>query len=318
MRRRRQRAALGCLYAAPMLQAWLNGALVPMDQAKVSAFDAGFQHGVGLFETMAARHGRVFRVLEHMERLRASAIELGLAEGLRPEALADAVEQTVAANGLREARVRLTLTGGDMNMLARGAAGAVRHDPTILVQVQPPTPYPPELFAQGVGVRVADGRLNLLDAFAGHKTLWYWPRLHALQAAGAAGLHEALWFDMTNALACGCVSNVFVVKDGAIHTPFARGEEPKGGLRSAVLPGVTRAAVLSLAQELGMDAAPRRLDVGQLLEAEEVFLTNSSWQVLPVVRVEQRVIGSGGPGPATTELRRALLERIERETKAAA
>ena len=75
-----------------MLQAWLNGTFVPMTEATVSAFDAGFQHGVGLFETMAARHGRIFRGLEHMERMRASAKELGLADTLRPEALVDACE----------------------------------------------------------------------------------------------------------------------------------------------------------------------------------------------------------------------------------
>lgn len=299
-----------------MLQAWLNGAFVPMDQAKVSAFDAGFQHGVGLFETMSASHGRIFRALEHMERLRTSARELGLADTLRPEALADAAEATVARNGLDRARVRMTLTGGDMNLLARGAA-PLRHDPTILIQVQPPTPYPPELFERGVGVRVADARLNVLDPFAGHKTLWYWPRLHALQDAGAAGLHEAFWFDISNGLCCGCVSNVFVVKNGVARTPIARGEEPPDGLRSAALPGITRAAVRSLAQELGIEAPAQRLEIAQLLEADEVFLTNSSWHLLPVVRVEQRTIGTGEPGPVTRMLRAELLARIERETAAA-
>lgn len=298
------------------LDAWLNGHFVPMSEAKVSAFDAGLQHGVGLLETMHARHGRAFRLLEHMERLYASARELQLVETLRVEALCDAVDATLDRNQLREARVRLTLTGGDMNMLARGAE--VRHDPTILIQVQPPTPYPAALFEQGVGVRVADARLNMLDPFAGHKTLWYWPRLRELQHAAAAGLNEAVWFDVANGLACGCVSNIFLVKDGVVRTPTARGEEAKGALRSPVLPGVTRAAVLSLAEEAGYPVERSRLDISALLQADEVFLTNSSWQVLPVVRVERTEIGPGTVGPITKALRTALLDRLDQETLAAA
>ena len=297
-----------------MLQAWLNGTFVPMTEATVSAFDAGFQHGVGLFETMAARHGRIFRGLEHMERMRTSAKELGLADTLRPEALVDACEATLAANALQHARVRVTLTGGDMNLLARGAT-EVRHDPTVLIHVQPPTPYPPALFEQGIGVRIADAQLNVADPFAGHKTLWYWPRLHALQRAASAGMQEALWFDVTRALSCGCVSNVFLVKDGALVTPVARGEEPKDSpMRSPVLPGITRAAVLSLAEESGIAIRRERVEIEAVLSADEVFLTNSSWHVLPVVRVEQRTIGTGTPGDVTSTLRAALVERIDRET----
>ena len=297
-----------------MLQAWLNGTFVPMTEATVSAFDAGFQHGVGLFETMAARHGRIFRGLEHMERMRTSAKELGLADTLRPEALVDACEATLAANALKHARVRVTLTGGDMNLLARGAT-EVRHDPTILIHVQPPTPYPPALFEQGIGVRIADAQLNVADPFAGHKTLWYWPRLHALQRAASAGMQEALWFDVTRALSCGCVSNVFLVKDGALVTPLARGEEAKDSpMRSPVLPGITRAAVLSLAEEGGMAIRRERVEIDAVLSADEVFLTNSSWHLLPVVRVEQRTIGTGKPGDVTSTLRAALVERIDRET----
>jgi len=261
-----------------MLDAWLDGSFVPMPQARISAFDAGFQHGMGLFETMAGRDGRIVRGLEHMERLRRSALELGLCERLRPEALVDACEATMARNGMKDARVRLTVTGGDMNLLAR-TAEEVRHDPTILIQVQPPTAYPPAIFEQGIGVRVADAQLNVADPFAGHKTLWYWPRLAALQHAAAAGMHEALWFDVTRALACGCVSNVFVVKDG----------------------------VLAAAESSGMAVERCRLDIDALLAADEVFLTNSSWLALPVVRIEQHAVGAGTPGEATRALRAALV-----------
>jgi branched-subunit amino acid aminotransferase/4-amino-4-deoxychorismate lyase len=128
---------------------------------------------------------------------------------LRPEALVDACEATMAHNGLTHARVRLTITGGDMNLLAQRPED-VRHDPTVLIHVQPPTPYPPALFEQGVGVRIADGQLNVADPFAGHKTLWYWPRLAALQRAAEAGMQEAALASLEN----------IEVRDNATHCLF--------------------------------------------------------------------------------------------------
>ena len=172
------------------------------------------------------------------------------------------------------------------------------------------------LFEQGVGVRIADDQLNVADRFVSHKTLWYWPRLHALQRAAGAGMQEALWFDVTRALACGCVSNAFIVRHGALVTPPARGEEAKGSpVRSPVLPGITRGAIISLAEENGIEVRRERIEVGAILDADELFLTNSSWHVLPVVKVEQRAIGGGEPGEVTRTLRAALLERIDRETQ---
>jgi branched-chain amino acid aminotransferase len=120
---------------------WLNGKFVERDKATVAAFDAGLQHGIGLFETLAARHGTVFRAEAHMRRLVQSARALLLSESLRAEPLAEAVQLAVQRNGLDRARIRLTVTGGNLNVLAtRGRSPHV--DPTILVDVQPPTRSP--------------------------------------------------------------------------------------------------------------------------------------------------------------------------------
>lgn len=300
------------------MQAWLNGAWVRREDARVSAFDAGFQHGVGLFETMLARNGRVFRLRDHLERLRRSAAELRLTESLHVEPLAEAVQSTVERNGLREARVRLTITGGDLNMLA-ASGERVRHEPTILIVAQPPTRYPDELFANGVRALVADGRVNPLDRHAGHKTLSYWSRLSALQAAGAAGAGEAIWFSVTNHLAGGCVSNIFVVRDDVLLTPYARGEESRSSLPAPVLPGITRSVVMEIADGevgagLGLHAERAMLSIEDVFAAREILLTNSSWGVLPVVGIERTQIGDGKPGPVAQALRAAWRERVERET----
>ena len=295
---------------------WINGKFVDRDEARVSAFDAGFQHGVGLFETMAARHGRVFRVMDHLQRLATSASDLRLAEGLRLEPLADAIELTVARNELQEARVRLTVTGGDLSMLSGARSGPA--DPTIMVVAQSPTRYPAELFSRGVRIKVADIRTNPFDRFAGHKTLWYWPRLSELQAASAAGCAESLFLTTSNHLACGAVSNIFLVRGGELMTPIARGEEKAGALPSPVLPGITRAVVREIAGRMGIACQVRTLAIDDALGADEIFLCNSSWGIMPVVGIEGATVGGGAPGAMTRTLREALSQAIDGETRDAA
>ncbi len=304
-----------------MATVFLNGRFVDADEARVSAFDAGFQHGVGLFETMSARvvDGAVlvFRLEEHVERLIGSAQELGLSALLKAPALAEAVVKTVSESGLARARVRLTVTGGDLNLLAKAREGGAKAgDPTVLIVAQPATEYPPEMFERGVMVSIADLKLNPLDAMAGHKTLNYWGRLRELQVAAAKKAGEALVFAVTNHLAGGCVSNAFLVKGGELVTPIARGEETerrsdavtqsKGvAIPSPVLPGVTRGWVLEWAARRRIGVTRRMVTIEDVLGADEVFLTNSSWGVLPVVAVEKKEIGDGEVGDLTGEVRGA-------------
>jgi branched-chain amino acid aminotransferase len=294
------------------MQIWLNGQFLDSADAKISVFDAGFQHGVGLFETMLARNGRIFRVEAHMHRLAGSARELRLAERLRTDPLADAAELTVQRNEMKSARVRLTVTGGDLNLLQ--SAGRTQQDPTILIVAQPPTPYPDAFFEKGVRVVIADARSNPLSPMAGHKTLNYWPRIQALQQAAGKGAGEALWFTVSNHLASGSVSNVFLVKDGHLLTPIARGEEEAGALPAPALPGITRDTIIQIAREDAIEIRKKMLDINDLLGADDVFLTNSSWGVLPVIAVENEQIGDGVVGELTRRLRTAWLETIERET----
>ena len=297
------------------MQVWLNGQFVPRDSATISVFDAGLQHGVGLFETMLARNGAIFRGESHMHRLADSARELLLSERLRIDPLIDAAELTVKRNNLTDARVRLTVTGGNLNLLQSEAKSQV--DPTILIVAQPPTVYPPAFFEKGVMVVIADGRDNPLHPMAGHKTLNYWPRIQALQLAAAKRAGEAIWLSVTNHLSAGSVSNIFLVKDGRLLTPIARGEEEQGGLPSPVLPGITRRTIIELAEESDITSEKRMLDINDLLGADEVFLTNSSWGVLPVVAVEREQIGEAQVGEITMQLRRAWLDVVEQDTSAA-
>lgn len=309
-----ERGGIGYREGMPEL-VWINGREMTRDEARVSAFDAAFQHGMGLFETMLATRGRIVRVEAHLARLVRSAQDLGLLERLRTGPLAEAAEGLVARSGLAEgelrARVRLTVTGGDLNLLM--ARDDRPHDPTIVISVQPGAPYPDEMFERGVSVVVADARANPLGPMEGHKSLNYWWRLRELQSASQRGAGEALILQVTNHVAGGAVSNVFVVRGGALLTPIARTEEAGGAIPSPVLPGITRAMVGDFAQKRGVGLEKRLLTVADVLDADEMFLTNSSWGVLPVVRVEGKEIGSGKPGSVTRDLRGDWLRAIRDE-----
>ncbi|MBX3381173.1 MAG: aminotransferase class IV [Phycisphaeraceae bacterium] len=312
-----------------MATVFLNGAFVGRDEARVSAFDAGVQHGVGLFETMQAVERtdgwEVLDVDAHLDRLAISARELRLTERLRVDALREAVQRTVMKAAEEEAgasrlRVRLTITGGDLNLLSNGkAAGqqssnADAQQPTLLISATRATEYPREMFDRGVLATIADWKANPLDGMQGHKTINYWARLRELQAAAGKNAAEALVFQVSNYLCGGCVSNALIVKGGGILTPIARGEEmgnaELGGdepaeagsgkgravMPSPVLPGITRRWALEWAEDEGLEIEKRMISIDDVLNADEVLLTNSSWGVLPVVAVESRVLGAGKPG----------------------
>jgi branched-subunit amino acid aminotransferase/4-amino-4-deoxychorismate lyase len=294
---------------------WINGVFVDNADARIGFFDAGFQHGIGLFETMIARGGAVLQFEEHLERLATSARELRLFDPLKVDPLAEAVQHTLAKSGMRDARIRVTLTAGDMGRPFAGANAAGEKpappQPTVAIHVQPPTRYPDELFEKGVAVTIAENRANPFDPFAGHKTLMYWPRIAAVQRAAEVGCAEALWFSTTGHLAGGSVSSAFLVQGGRLRVPFARGEEPAGdaarGVRAPVLPGCTRAQVLMWAEAAGQVVERAHLTVDDVLAAEEIFLTNSSWGVMPVVRVERHEVGGGAPGPVARAMRERWL-----------
>ena len=292
---------------------FLNGKMLPPDQASLPVDDAGLQHAVGLFETMSAHHGKVFRQTEHLNRLAESARQLGLSPSLDTQALAQAVEQTIAHNKIDQARIRLTITAGSLSMLSGGSPPKAPAG-TVLIQPTEPTVYDPQYFEKGVTVLVAPPGANPFDPLAGHKTLSYWARLRTLRQAASAGAGEAIWLNVSNHLASGSISNIFLVKEGELLTPIARGEEADKALPAPVLPGITRAAVIELAEKLGVTVHKRMLSIEDLLGVDEVFLTNSSWRILPVSTVEKSPIGNGQAGDLTKRLREDLLNLIEQET----
>ena len=269
-----------------MLQVWLDGALVPRAEARVSIDDLGFLYGAACFETMRAFNGVVFRLERHFDRLEAGLARLGVVAPGRA-ALRAAIEATLAANALREARIRLTVSAG------RGQGRpdlASAEAPTVLIVAEP---APPEL--PPARLLVASHRLDAGRALATAKTANYLLSLVALAEARAAGCDEALMLNHAEEIAEGATSNVFLVVGGALVTPR---------IEDGPLPGVTREVVLECAARLGLAAEERATGLHALSAADEVFLTNSIVGLRPVASVLDWWDAPALPGLVTSALTR--------------
>jgi branched-chain amino acid aminotransferase len=290
---------------------WLNDRFLDEADASVSVRDTGLLHAAGVFTTMRSYGGRVFRLTSHLRRLRESCEALFIPLQYKDEAIAAAVDEVLARNELADARLRLTVTRGAAH---QDPLHGLHLTPTVFLTAAPVEPYPSEFYQRGLTVIVLDEqKLNPYDLQAGHKTLNYFSRLAALREANRRGAGEALWFNVHNALQSGSISNVFIVKNNVVFTPPTRTEQRDEP--SVVLPGVTRSAVLDLAHSAGIETRTGRLDVTHLLDADEVFLTNSIMQVMPVCRIERKPIGADKPGPVTMQLANALADVIAAESE---
>ena len=297
---------------------WLNGSFVEESTASIPLRDKGLLHGAGVFTTMRADDGRVFRLARHLGRLRESCAALSIPLQFDDAESNYAVSELLARNELTDARLRMTVTLGSAPVDPLQGATL---EPNVFLTAAQLEPYPAEFYQRGMTVRLVDEqKLNPYDVTAGHKTLNYFSRLHALREAGRLGAGEALWFDVHHELVSGSISNVFVVKDGELFTPPTTSElrespasDSAPQARSCVLPGVTRQAVIELAREEKLDVRLSGLDVRALLGADEVFVTNSIMRVMPVCRIERKAIGPDKPGPVTTMLTERLDQLVQRE-----
>ncbi len=267
----------------------LNGDFVHESDAFVSVDDGGWLHGAGLFETMPAVNGRIFRLAAHLERLKRSAASLlvPIEPGVLPDE--DTFVELLERNHLTTARVRLTVTAGSMR--GEDAGGVPRL--TVCTTALPLTPYAPGLYERGVAVALCDHRVSPSDPIAGHKTTSYLPRLFGLRRAQHAQCFEALWFTTAKRLAEGSITNVFVVKDGVLETP---------PLDTPVLPGIARSVVLEIARTIDVETREVPLTINDLLDADEILLTNAIMQVMPVISVEKHDISEGRVGPLAKKL----------------
>lgn len=281
------------------MQAWVDGHLVPLEQASVNVLDQGFRTGEGVFETLRAYAGHPFRLARHLDRAAAGATRLGF-EIPPLDELAAAIHATIAANSATSAdlAIRLTVTPGPLDPHAPWPMSSL-NQPTVVVTAHPLS-LSEALYEHGVRAVTVPWMRELADV----KSVSYLTASMARRQARAFGADEALLCDATEHVVEGASSNVFAVVGGRIVTP---------ALGTGLLAGVTRATVLEVATAEGIPTAEAPLARTTLLGADEVFLTASTRELVPVVRIDDVPIGTGHPGPVTHRLLEAYRTCVGRE-----
>ena len=268
---------------------WVDGVRARPGAMHLSALDRGFTLADGLFETMRIANGVVFRPGSHLGRLHASARRMGLSLPTNlPRLLEDAV-RAAADDGLREARLRLTISRG---VGEPGLAPPAQGIPTCIITITERAAVPDDP-RPGLDARIASGTRNEHAMTAGMKTLAYTESVLALAEARAAGADEALLLDTAGHLSEGSASNLFLVLGNVLHTP---------PLSCAALPGITRAIVMEIADHLHVAIDEKPLVPDDLRRAGEAFLTSTIRGIAPLRSVEGRSIGTSCPGPLTVSI----------------
>jgi branched-chain amino acid aminotransferase len=277
---------------------WVDGERLPSEGAHISARDRGFTLADGVFETMKARHGIVFRLDRHLTRIEGALRALTIPV---PSELRDWVDAAVRAAHVPDASIRLTVSRG----IAAGGVGAPADPvPTVVVTVATPPSFAAAIYESGVHAHVASGRRNEHSMTAGLKTLAYTDAVAAMIEATHAGADEVLFLDTAGHCSEASASNLFAVIDGQLTTPPTT---------CAALPGITRAAVIELAAGMGLAVDDRPLDLAKLKFATEAFLTSSLRGIAPLVRLDGIAIGTGTPGTVTRQMMIAYADLVARE-----
>jgi branched-chain amino acid aminotransferase len=281
----------------------INGVIHPPDRAFISVYDRGFLYGDSVYEVMRTYQGRPFEQRRHLDRLAHSAQLIGFDLPFPLEEIAHRVEVTLqaahqAADG-SESYIRVVATrgAGEISLDPRTA-----EHPNLIIFVQPLKPLPPELYETGAKVQLVGVRRNSREAIdPAAKTGNYLNSVMALAEARSSDAHEAIMLDAGGQITEGASSSIFLVRSGTVITP---------ALGVGILEGITRSVLLELARDLALPIEERSVSPSELETADEAFLTSTLREVLPVTRVGEHVLGSGGPGPITRRLREAFAERV--------
>ena len=275
---------------------YLNGRFVPEEQATVSVFDHGFLYGDGVFEGIRAYDGRVFRLEDHVQRLFDSAQAIMLSIPLSQKEMCEAILETLRKNNLRNAYIRPIVSRGygdlglDPNKCPR---------PTVIIIAVDWGAMYGDLYEVGLTAISVAVRRNSPDSLPPNiKSLNYLNNILAKIEANVKGGNEAIILDSRGLVSEGSGDNIFVIKEGQIFTPHTISN----------LKGITRAAVMELAEIKGNPIQEKEMGLFDLYTADEVFVTGTAAEVAPVTKVDGRVIGTGKPGPITKELMAAFKE----------
>ncbi|MGH7997662.1 MAG: branched-chain-amino-acid transaminase [Opitutaceae bacterium] len=284
------------------MKVYLDGQWVEEADAKVSVFDHGLLYGDGVFEGIRLYEGNVFRLEEHLERFECSAKAILLPLPLDRARLREATCETCRVNGLRDAYIRLVATRGVGDL---GLAPWLCPKPSLFIIASRIALYPQEHYDNGLSiVTVPTRRIGPAALPPTIKSLNYLNNILAKIEARQFGALEAIMLNDEGYVAECTADNVFIIRKGQLMTPAAS----QGALR-----GITRSAILDIARDIGLPASETDLTRYDLWCADECFLTGTGAEVIPVVKLDGREIGTGKPGPGTRRVLEAFRQRVRTE-----
>jgi branched-chain amino acid aminotransferase len=273
------------------MKIFIDGKYFSEANAKISVFDHGLLYGDGIFEGIRIYHGRVFRLKEHIDRLFYSAKAILLTIPMSHSDLITAVVETCRRNQVRDGYVRLVVTRGAGTL---GLNPNRCKNPSVIIIAGKIQLYPSEFYQKGMEIITVPTVRSLHSALnPAIKSLNYLNNILAKIEANNAGCEEAILLNAEGYVAECTGDNVFIVKEGQLFTP---------PLSAGALYGITRRVVLDLAREDGMQIGEPNLTRYDIFNADECFLTGTGAELVPVVKVDGRVIGTGRPGPVTARL----------------
>jgi len=272
------------------IKVYLNGKLVDKDEAKISVFDHGFLYGDGVFEGIRSYNCLIFQLRKHIDRLYNSAAGIELTIPLSKEEIEEAIINTLKANGLKDAYIRLVVTRGIGDL---GLDPQKCKEPSIIIITDKISLYPHEFYNNGLKIIVARTRRNSVEALPPIvKSLNYLNNILAKIEAIKSGVQEALMLN-PEGYVCECTGdNIFIIKDGRLVTP---------SLDVGVLEGITQDAVIEIAHRKNVEVEKKKMKLDELFDADECFLTGTAAEVIPVTQINSHVIGNGKPGKMTKE-----------------
>lgn len=275
--------------ASPIM--YLNGEFIPVADARLSVIDHGFLYGDGIFEGVRAYGGRVWKLDEHLDRLYRSARVLLIEIPIPKAEMRNVVRRALRENGYRDAYIRITVTRG----VGLGLDPKNIENPTIAIMPSRLSLYPPEMYRDGLEVVTVSTRIARPDSWEVRvkSTGKYLNNIMAKFEANRMGAGEGLMLNMEGYVAEATGDNLFIIHAGKLLTP-----PPSAG----ILEGITRAAVMQLASASGIGVEERNLTLFDVYTADEAFLTGTAAEMIPMVRLDGRIIGDGKPGPITKKL----------------
>ncbi|MHA2621180.1 MAG: branched-chain-amino-acid transaminase [bacterium JZ-2024 1] len=286
------------------LEVFINGRYYPKSNAHISAYDHGLLYGDGVFEGIRVYNGRVFKLREHLDRLYRSARAIMIDIPYSYDELMYHTLETLRRNRLYDrAYIRLVVTRGqgDLGINPKKC----RMGSTIIIITDTIQIYPAEAYEQGIATITCNTRKVSPDALPTEvKTLNYLSNILAIIEANNAGAAEGIMLDSNGWVTEATVDNIFIVRQRVVITP---------PVYLGILPGITRATVMDLARERGYAVIEQPFTTAHIYTSDEVFLTGTGAEVIPVVRVDNRIIGDGKPGPITKELITAFRELTQVE-----